>query len=157
MRGSECERARRSSARASARKTGTGSSARREMPLDARRSEGRRGENREREREREREDTSPRSRRWGVYGNFSGDRYARLAYFRERTLILATFCPRDNSPSFFTGAPISQLKNYSREVDLERFGTRGTRRAPVSGRTKTTNGFTADYRPRAKNRLRMRG
>lgn len=30
--------------------------------------------------------------------------------------LLATFCPRDNSLSFFMAAPISQLKNYSREV-----------------------------------------
>lgn len=28
--------------------------------------------------------------------------------------LLATFCPRDNSLSFFMTAPISQLKNYSR-------------------------------------------
>lgn len=30
--------------------------------------------------------------------------------------LLATFCPRDNSLSFFIAAPISQLKNYNREV-----------------------------------------
>lgn len=28
--------------------------------------------------------------------------------------LLATFCPRDNSPSFFMACPISQLKNYGR-------------------------------------------
>lgn len=39
--------------------------------------------------------------------------------------LLATFCPRDNSFSFFTSAPISQLKNYSREVGLGNTSERG--------------------------------
>jgi len=30
--------------------------------------------------------------------------------------LLAAFCSRDNSLSFFIAAPISQLKNYSRKV-----------------------------------------
>lgn len=32
--------------------------------------------------------------------------------------LLATFCPRDNSLSFFIALPISQLKNCSRKVSV---------------------------------------
>lgn len=34
--------------------------------------------------------------------------------------LLATFCPRDNSPLFFMATPISSLKNYSQEVHVFR-------------------------------------
>lgn len=44
--------------------------------------------------------------------------------------LLATFSPRDNSPLFFTAAPISSLKNYSQEVRVFRIEEKVTDNGP---------------------------
>lgn len=63
------------------------------------------------------ETRAPNTGRWGVYGNFSfGETVMHVSPISVTKRLLAAFCPRDNSLSFFMTAPISQLRNYSRKV-----------------------------------------